>query len=512
MATADKPLVEVRHKTLLTLSVMAAMLMQVLDGTIANVALPHMQASLSATQDSINWVLTSYIIAAAIALPLTGWLSERIGARQLFLLSCATFIIASALCGISSTLPEMVAFRLIQGVAGSFIGPLAQTIMLDINRPSEHAKAMSIYGMGVMIGPILGPMLGGWLTENFDWRWVFFVNLPVGIICLVGLWLLLPKPPISRRPFDMMGWAMIAIGLSGLQLMLDRGQHVDWFNSTEIWVEAGIAASAFWMFMVHMATSKNPLFPPAMLRDRNLMTGVFFMAILGLVTMSAMALLPTMMQTLYGYPVVDTGVILASRGAGVFIAMALTGRLSHVLDARVTVSGGFCIMAASLWLMTGWSLEIDWHPIVISGFVQGIGLGLIFVPLNVLSFSTLPPAYRTDGASLFGLSRSLGASVGIAVASALLTRNVQVSHADIAANLTQSKLLLNPALARGFGTLGGTGMSMLDAEVNRQALMIAYLDDFKFMLIATLCTLPLLVFIRKPPKRTGGEDILPMLE
>lgn len=508
-AGGDVANVVVRHKWLLTISVMAAMLMQVLDTTIANVALPHMQASLGATQDSITWVLTSYILASAVAIPLTGWLSDRFGARMLFIGSVALFVGASILCGIATSLPEMVAFRLLQGIGGAFLGPLAQTIMLDINKPSEHPKAMSIYGMGVMIGPILGPILGGWLTENYDWRWVFFVNIPIGIACFTGLWLLLPKKAPIARNFDLVGWGMIALGLAALQLMLDRGPHVDWFGSTEIWIEAGLAVTGLWMFGVHMMTARNPLFPPAMLRDRNMLMGTVFMFVMGLVMMAAMALLPPMLQNLFGYPVLDTGVLLSARGIGVLLTMAIAGRITGLVDPRILVGLGFTIMAGSLWMMTGWSLDMDWHPIVISGFVQGLGLGLVFVPLNVLSFGTLPGQYRTDAASLLNLSRNLGSSVGIAIVTALLARNVQVSHADIAATVTPYNLPVDPGMASVLGSTGDTAMSALDAMVNKQAGMIAYLDDFYFMMFATLASLPLLLLLRKPKRKAEGDDDLP---
>lgn len=504
----DVPNVVVRYKALLTASVMAAMLMQVLDSTIANVALPHMQASLGATQDSITWVLTSYILASAVAIPLTGWLSDRYGARNLFIISVALFVIASILCGIATSLPEMVGFRLLQGVGGAFLGPLAQTIMLDINKPSDHAKAMSVYGMGVMIGPILGPILGGWLTENYDWRWVFFVNIPIGIACFTGLWFLLPRKAKIPRTFDVVGWGMLALGLAALQLMLDRGPHEDWFTSTEIWIEAGIAITGGWMFVVHMATSRKPLFPMAMMQDRNLLSGTLFMFIMGLVMMAAMALLPPMLQNLFGYPVLDTGVLLSARGIGVLLTMGLAGRITGIVDPRMLVGLGFATMAGSLWLMTGWSLNMDWKPIVFSGFIQGLGLGLVFVPLNVLSFATLPVQYRTDAASLLNLSRNLGASVGIAVVTALLSRNIQVSHADIASTVTPYNLPADPSMVSVLGAEGDTIMSGLDAMVNKQAAMIAYLDDFYFMMFATLAALPLLLLLRKP-KRKADEDDLP---
>lgn len=508
-AAADQATLTVQHRGLLTVAVMGGMVMQILDSTIANVALPHMQASLGATQDSITWVLTSYLVASAVAIPITGWLSDRIGSRQLFLFSVGVFIIASMLCGIAVSLPEMVAFRLLQGIAGAFIAPLAQTVMLDINPRSQHARAMAIYGMGIMVGPIMGPILGGWLTENFSWRWVFYVNLPVGAVCFAGLWAWLPSKHIERRSFDLTGFAMLAIGLASLQLMLDRGVHVDWFKATEIWVEAGIAISCFWMFIIHLLTGRMPLFRPEMLADRNLLTGTMFLFILGLVLMASMALLPTLMQTLLGYPVLHTGELLASRGVGVLVTMWIAGRLQQKVDPRVLVFCGFALVAWSLRDMSTWSLDMDWRPIMWSGLLQGFGLGFTFVPLNVMAFATLSPQYRTDAASLLNLSRSIGASLGIAAVTGLLARNIQVSHADLAGHVTQFNLPIDPNMAFRMGQAGDMVMTALNGEINRQAAMIAYLNDFHFMMWATIAVIPLILLLRKPKGNRVDTDDLP---
>ncbi len=502
----DEPHLAVARKGLLTVAIMTAMVMQILDTTIANVALPHMQSALGATQDTITWVLTSYILAAAVAIPITGWLSDRIGVRRLMLGSVALFTIASALCGIATSLTEMVIFRVFQGIGGAFLGPLAQSIMLDINRPSEQAKAMSVYGMGIMVGPIMGPIIGGYLTEAIDWRWCFIVNVPVGILCFAGLWLLLPEKRDPPRRFDIFGFSLLAIALASLQLMLDRGQHQDWFSSTEIWIECGVMIAAFWMFAVHLFTSPHPLFPPIMLRNRNLMTGTLFMFILGVVMFSAMALLPSLLQNLFGYPVVDTGLILSARGVGVLITMGLAGRLVGVVDARILVASGFAIAALSMWLMTGWSLGQNWVPFVTNGFIQGLGIGFVFVPLNVLSFATLPPSYRTEGAALLNLSRNIGSSVGIAVVTFMLARNIQVSHADLAPHISSSGLPLDPGLATSLGTAGDTLYSMADNIVNQQAAMIAYLDDFLLMCWAALAAIPLVLLLKKAAPPSANDD------
>lgn len=508
----DEPEVVVPAKGLLTAALMAAMIMQILDTTIANVALPHMQASLGATQESVTWVLTSYILASAVAIPATGWLADRLGARNLLLLSVTTFIVASALCGAAPTLSAMVAFRTLQGIAGAFIGPLVQTVMLDINRPSEHARAMSVYGMGIMIGPIAGPVLGGILTENLDWRWVFFVNVPLGAVCLFALSALLPRLPTKRRRFDLAGWLLIACALAALQLMLDRGQTVDWFDSWETWIYLGIVIAAGWAFAVHIATTEQSLFPIAMLRDRNLITGAGFTMLLGATALSVMALLAPLLQGIYGYPVVDTGILLAARGFGVLITMYFAGRFAGTLDTRLVVGVGLLITAASLYMMTGWTVVMDWKPFVMSGFIQGLGLGFLFVPLNVLSFATLPPQYRTDATSLFNLARNIGSSIGISLATVVLARSIQVNHDELAARVTPFSLSEDPSALTAYGGAGESVLAGLDAIVNREATMIAYINDFWLLMLLTLAALPALILLRKPKPQTFGQPLPPMAE
>ncbi len=490
----------VKYKGLLTLGVMMATIMQILDTTIANVAIPHMQAALGATRDTINWVLTSYIVASAIAIPITGWLSDRIGSRNLFLISTVGFVIASAMCGAAQTLEEMVLFRILQGISAAFLNPLSQTVMLDINKPADQPRAMSIWGMGIMVGPIMGPLIGGYLTDNFDWRWVFYVNLPVGVVTFAILWWLLPSRPIRKRSFDVFGFALLSIGIGSLQLMLDRGQDQDWFSSTEVWVEMLAAVIALWMFAVHLFTGKNPMFERALWGYRNLVTGIFFMLVIGLVMMATMALLPPMLQNLYGYSVFDAGLLLMPRGVGVLITMFVGAQLIQRgwLDPRWSVGIGLSIAALSLWQMSGWTLEMSATPFVISGFVQGLGLGLVFMPLNGLAFAGLPVHYRTEGASLLNLTRNVGASVGISIVSALLAQNIQRSHEYLGAHVTQETMNGIGAIAKQLGASGAMITGMIDAEVNRQAAMIAYLNDYWAMAIVTALSVPLVLLLQKP--------------
>lgn len=486
------------ERIIVTIGVMMAVLLQVLDTTIANVALPHMQASLSATQESINWVLTSYIVASAIALPISGWLADRVGRKRLLLISVVGFTIASVLCASAVSLTEMVAFRALQGVSGAFIVPLAQATLFDINPREKHGQAMALFGGGVMIGPILGPVLGGWLTDNYNWRWVFLVNLPVGVICTFVMLRYMPKVEKHKRSFDLLGFALLALALGGLQMFLDRGEQKDWFDSWEIIIELGIAISAAWMFVVHLITSKNPLFERSMFADRNFSTGLLFMAVTGILLLAGLALLPPLLQNLYGYSVLQSGYLTAPRGVGTLISMLVAGRLTGKIDARLLVGIGVTLMGISLWMMTGFALEQPSTPVIMSGVVQGLGLGLIFVPLQSLAFETLAPKMRTTAAALLNLSRNIGGSVGISVVSAQLVRMTQVAHADLASTITEQTIpTVDPTLLQTIAPQGTTAIAMINAEVTRQAVFIAYLDDFKLMMLVTFAVLPLLLLMRK---------------
>src|SRR6478736_5136181 len=492
-------------RLIVTVGVMMAVLLQVLDTTIANVALPHMQASLSATQDTINWVLTSYIVASAIALPISGWLADKVGRKRLLLISVVVFTAASVLCATATSLAEMVVFRALQGVGGAFIVPLAQATLFDINPREKHGQAMALFGGGVMIGPILGPVLGGWLTDNYNWRWVFLVNLPVGILCILVMMRFMPKTETHRRSFDMFGFALLALALAGLQLFLDRGEQQDWLQSWEIRLELGLAIAASWMFMVHMATSKHPLFERTMFTDRNFATGLVFMAVTGVLLLAGLALLPPLLQNLYGYSVLQSGYLTAPRGVGTLISMLMAGRLVGKIDSRLLVGLGVTLMGVSLWMMTGFAIDQPSRPVIVSGVVQGLGLGLIFVPLQSLAFETLPTRMRTTGASLLNLSRNIGGSVGISVVGTQLVRMTQVAHADLAQHITQQTIpTADPTILQTAVPVAGPAtLAYINMLINKQALFIAYLDDFKLMMIVTFAVLPLLLFMKKG-QQVGG--------
>ncbi|KPF83338.1 disulfide bond formation protein DsbA [alpha proteobacterium AAP38] len=488
----------------LTVAIMMATIMQVLDTTIANVALPSMQGSLGAAQDSITWVLTSYIVASAIMTPMTGWLTDRIGLKQLFLISVVGFTAASMLCGTAGSLTEMVIWRLLQGVFGAALVPLSQTVLLNINPPDRHGQAMAMWGAGVMVGPVIGPTLGGWLTESLNWRWVFYINVPIGIMAFLGILAWLPKAPTRQRGFDFVGFALLSIGVGTLQLMLDRGEQLDWFASPEIWLELGVAVSAFWGFSVHMMTTEKPFLPPHLLRDRNLLLGLVFIFIIGIVVLAAMALLPPMLQRLMGYPTITTGMVMAPRGVGVMISMLMVGRLMRVVDPRLLILTGLCVTGWSLHMMTGFTIVMDSSPIILSGVIQGLGIGMVFVPLSTMAFATLAPADRPDAAGLFSLVRNMGNSLGVSVVTAALAHFTQVNHAELSAHISPFNTNIDGPISM-VGQAAPEVLAAADLMVNRQAAMIAYLNDFHMMMLVTLAAIPLLLLLRKP-KATAAVD------
>jgi DHA2 family multidrug resistance protein len=504
-STASEP--EVPHRAAITVCVMLATIMQALDTTIANVALPYMQGSLSATQDQINWVLTSYIVAAAIMTPPTGWLAARFGRKSYFLACVAGFTVASVLCGIAASLEQMVLFRLLQGVFGAALVPLSQSVLLDIYPREKHGSAMAIWGVGVMVGPILGPTLGGWLTEYYNWRFVFYINLPVGILTFLGLSrFFAATAPQRDGGFDWFGFAMLSVAIGALQMMLDRGENLDWFSSGEVVTEAVISGLAFYMFLVHMFTAKKPFIEPGMFVDRNFAIGLLLIFIVGVILLGSLALLTPYLQNLMDYPVLTAGLVLAPRGVGTMAAMMLVGRLITRVDARFMIALGICLLALSLYEMAGYTPDVSQVNLVVVGIIQGLGLGFVFVPLSTVTFATLAPHYRVQGTSLFSLMRNIGSSIGISLMIFFLSHNGQIMHAELGAHITPfNDLLRQPGIASAWNLATAAGRAALDAEINRQGSIIAYANDFRLMMYLVLVTLPLVALLRRSGAPSGGH-------
>jgi DHA2 family multidrug resistance protein len=486
-----------------TAAVTLATVIQTLDSTIANVALPRMQGEMGATQEQISWVLTSYIVATAICMPLTGFLAHRIGRRRLFVASVVGFTLASMACGAATSLGQIVLFRLLQGAFGACLVPLSQAVLLDAWPRERHASVMAVWGVGVMLGPILGPTLGGWLTEYHSWRWVFYINLPLGIATTLGLLAWMPETPLDReRRFDATGFAFLAVGLAALQLMLDRGESLDWFASREIVVEAVLAALGLYLFVAHVLTHPAPFIDPRLFVDRNFAAGLAIAFGIGMVLLATMTLLPPFLQGLMGWPVFDTGLVLAPRGIGTALAMIACGWLGERVDPRATILLGLALSALGLHAMVGFDVTVDRWTIVWTGVVQGLGIGFVFPPLTAVTFASLAPRLRNEGTAMFSLVRNLGSSVGISVVVSALSRNTRIEHAAIAGSIDPSGLPLRLAIEAGAWRIDvPEGLAAIEAEVARQAATIAFLQDFRLMMWVCVATMPLVLLLGRPGTR-----------
>ncbi len=490
------------RRSALVVVVTLAMIMQTLDATIANVALPHMQSSMSAAQDQISWVLTSYMIASAIGMSLTGFLASRFGSKNLLIASIVGFTAASMLCGIAQTLPEMILFRVAQGLFGAGLLPLSQSIMLDVFPREKQGPAMAIWGMGVMLGPILGPTLGGYLTEYYNWRWIFFINAPLGVISTLSVMALLPDtPPNKKTYFDFLGFSLLAIALTSFQLMLDRGETQDWFQSYEIILEAVIAGLAFYAFIAHVLTTDKPFITLGLFRDLNYSVSMVIGAAFGVTLFATMTLMPLMLQNLMHYSVIDTGFVLMPRGIGTMFAMAFVGRIVTKLDPRLIMFFGLTLTAAALWHMSTWTVDVSGFEMIATGVLQGVGIGFLFPPLSMIAYMTLPPHLRTEAAAFFSLTRNMGSSVGISVMIALVAQNTQINHASLAEHITPFSRPLQALIPEAGWSIGAaSGIAHLNGELTRQAMMISYLNDYRVMAYAIVIVMPLILLLRLPKR------------
>ena len=495
-----RPPVGAPNKTMITLVMMLGAVIQVLDTTIANVALPHMQGSLGATQDQISWVLTSYIVASAIMTPATGWIAGRIGRTRLFVISLVGFTLVSVLCGIAGSLSEMVAFRVLQGLFGAALVPVSQAIMLDIYPREEHGRAIAIWSIGVLVGPILGPTIGGYLTEAFSWRWCFYINLPLGILAVLGTIAFVPETArLVGRKFDWFGFTFLSLAVAAVQFVLDRGEQKGWFQSAEIQIEAVIAAFGLYMFVVHSMTARKPFIDIRLFQDRTFMACVLLQLSIVAVFYGSMVLSPQMLQVELHYPVFTAGLVMAPRGLGTIAAMLLVARLSKRLDPRILVGSGLSIMAVALYLMSIWSLNVGRAEITYTGILQGFGQGFVFGPVMGMALSNLPTELRTEASGFFNLMRNIGGAVGVSVAVAQLTQLVQLNHARLTEFITPFQRLPGES-----GPLSAGTLEMLNLNITHQAGMVAYINVYRILAMLCIAVFPL-IFLLRPVKKAAPD-------
>jgi len=483
------------NQMMITLIAMAATVMQVLDTTIANVALPHMQGSLGATQDQISWVLTSYIVVTAIATPITGWTASKLGLTRAFVMAITGFTVTSIACGAAQTLPQMVLFRLLQGGFGAILTPLSQSILLGAYPRSQTAKAMNIFSIGVMVGPILGPIIGGYLTEEYSWRWCFYINVPIGILSIVGAFIFMHDDNNTpARKLDWLGFLFLSVAIAAFQLVLDRGEQKGWFQSGEIKVEAGLMVFGLYMFVVHSLTTANPFIDVRLFRDRTYVIGVGIMAMIFMVYLGALVLVPQLLQFEMNYPVLTAGLATSPRGIGMIASFIIIGRLKGRIGPRTLIAGGMVMNALSLFLMSGWSLDVEMDQIVWTGVLQGLGMGAITLPVATVTFSTLSDQLRTDGSAFFSLMRSLGGAIGVAIVSARVVELTQIHHGNLSAFMNPFRHLHMsiPGMSQA------ASMQVMNFSITRQAGMIAYINGFLLLAVLSIVMLPLVFFLRVP--------------
>jgi DHA2 family multidrug resistance protein len=494
-----------RHPALITASVGLASLLYSIDWTIAVVALPHMQGAFSATQDQISWVITSYIVASAISLPTSGWLSARFGRKRVFLWAIAWFLASSVVCGAAHSLAVEVGARIVQGMSGAFLIPLSHAIILDTYPPEEQGKAMALWGTASVMGSFIGPTLGGYVTEYLTWRYIFYINVPFGILAMLGTAAFVPETRRDRkRPLDWFGFITLSVAIGALQLVLDRGERLDWFESWEIVATACLSALAFYLFNVHCLTARQPFLDPRLFAKRTFFMGLVFAFLYGLLTTPPMVLMPSFLEHVRGYEIDDVGLLQAPRGFGLLAAMIVGGRITGRVDPRPVIAFGLLCLAASSWEMSTWTPDVGEWPLLWTNFVQGIGAGIILVPIQAVAFPSLAPESRTEAAAVFNLVRSVGASVGVSGALTLFVQSSGAGRARMAEHVTPySDALRAPS---GYGVETPEQLAHLSDLIDLQAAMMAYVHDFWLFALGALAALPLLLFIGKQRAFARGDN------
>jgi DHA2 family multidrug resistance protein len=501
---------------IVAIAVMFATFMEVLDTTVVNVSLPHIAGNLSASIDESTWVLTSYLVANAIVLPLTGWLATHFGRKRLLMTSVTGFTVASLLCGLAPNLSSLVFFRFVQGATGGAMQPLSQAVLLEAFPPHERGRAMGFWGIGIVVAPILGPVLGGWLTDTYSWRWVFYINLPVGIISLVMTKLYVFDPSYLRRTTDRIdywGIGLLGLWVGALQLALDLGQEHDWFSSPFISALVVTSGCGLVAFLLREWIAREPVVDLRVFKVRTYSTGVFLMTTLGFVLYGSLVLLPIMLQTLLGYPALQAGMAMAPRGLGSLIGMPVVGMLIGKFDPRKMVAGGLIAGAVTLFWLGQLDLNAGYWDIFWPQFFQGLGLSALFVPLTTISMDPIPRERMGNATSLFNLMRNLGGSIGVATTGTLLARKQQEyinlfgSHVDAYSAAAQARI---EAARQGFLAAGADPVTAarrayaaIFGIVQQQAAIVSFVHVFRLLGIIFLLLLPLILLMRRP-RRTAA--------
>ena len=500
---------------IVAIAVMFATFMEVLDTTVVNVSLPHIASSMAATTDEATWALTSYLVANAIILPMTGWLAGRFGRKNLLMLSTTGFTLASFLCGAAPNLASLVVFRIIQGATGGALQPLSQAVLLESFEPQDRGRAMGFWAVGIIVAPILGPVVGGWLTENYSWRWVFYINLPVGIFALLMTRLFVFDPPYLRREsqgIDYWGMGLLVVGIGALQIVLDKGQQEDWFESTTIATLAVISVVALIGLVIYELRTPHPIVDLRLFKDRSYSVGVFLMTVLGFALYGSLVLMPLMLQTLFGYSSLAAGEAMAPRGIGSFFMMPLVGALTAYIDPRKLLGTGLVVGGITMLWMADINLEAGYWDFVWPQVLQGVGLSLLFVPLTTVSMATIAPERMGYATSLFNLMRNIGGSIGIAVTGTMLARRRQAFGSLLGEHVTMfdpttSQVLaqLKAAfLARTGDAVSATNQAYvaLYGMVQRQAAMVSFVTIFRLLGLLFFVMIPLVLIMRRPAGRT----------
>lgn len=480
-----------RTQLLITAAALTAVILVTLDSTIATIALSRIQSNLAASPEQITWVLTSYLIAAAVTTPLAGWLADRFGRIFVIQASVIGFVASSLGCGLAPNLEMLVLFRFIQGAAGCSLVPLGQILMLEIHEPERHGPTTALFGLGSLMGPMLGPTVGAWLIEYISWRWIFLINVPIGLLSLVGfsLFAMEHKRPESHR-FDLKGFILVSTALTSMQLMLDRGELLDWFSSTEVSIEAALALLFGYLAVVHVFTTKNPFIKPEIFRDRNFALGTTLSALLGIFLVGVMPLVTTMMQQLLGFPVLLTGLVSLPRAIGNIVTIVVAGQIVSKVDPRVPIIGGLFFMLSAFWLLSGVTLDTSKEAIAMISFLQGLGSGLLFLPLTLLVFTTLPDRFKNEGSTLFSLTRNVGGAVGVSIIQTITLRDMALSQSRLVEQVRPDNPLVDWRM--GEMDLSNPAITAMDlGQVMRQATMLAYSHTFQMILIGASLMVPL---------------------